>query len=100
MNPYPLKLTVDYPEKLSRGILLLRLFFGWLYAAIPHCICLAFYGIAVFFVMIIAWFAVLFTGRYPRGMFDFVVGYLRWNQRLNAYLMFLTDAYPPFSNRE
>ena len=80
----PVKFTIEYPEKLSRGILLLKTFFGWLYVLIPHGIALAFYGIAAFFVMIIAWFAILFTGKFPRGMFDFVVGYYRWNNRVNA----------------
>jgi hypothetical protein len=97
---YPARLTVDYPDKLSRGILILRLLFGWLYAGIPHGICLVFYGIAAFVVIIIAWFAVLFTGKYPRGMFDFVVGLYRWQMRVNAYLVFLTDEYPPFSGKE
>ena len=97
---YPVRLSVDYPESLSRGTLLLRLFFGWLYAAIPHGICLMFYGLATFVVVIIAWFAVLFTGKYPKGMFDFVVGLYRWQMRVNAYLLFLTDTYPPFNGRE
>jgi hypothetical protein len=97
---YPVKLTVDHPERLSRGILILRLLFGWLYVGIPHGICLGFYGIAVFFVMIAAWFVVLFTGKYPKGMFDFVVGLYRWQMRVNGYLLFLTDVYPPFSGKE
>jgi hypothetical protein len=97
---YPLRLTVDYPEKLSRGILILRLFFGWLYLMIPHGICLAVYGIAAFLVTVIAFFAVLFTGRYPQGMFDFVVGLYRWQMRVNGYMFFLTDKYPPFSGKE
>ena len=100
MNTTPVKFSIDYPEKLSRGILLLKTFFGWLYVLIPHGIVLMFYGIAVCVVTVIAWFAILFTGKYPKGMFDFVVGYQRWSNRVNAYVMFLTDEYPPFHGRE
>jgi len=100
MDGYPVKLAVDYPEKLSRGILLLRLFFGWLYVGIPHGVCLIFYGIAACVLMVIAWFAVLFTGKYPRGMFDFNVGLCRWRVRVMAYLCFFNDVYPPFSGKE
>lgn len=97
---YPIRLTVDYPEKSSRGLLLLRLFFGWLYVMIPHFICIAFYSIAAFVVMVIAFFAVLFTGKYPVGMFNFIVGLYRWQMRANGYLLFLTDQYPPFNGKE
>jgi hypothetical protein len=100
MSNYPVKLTVEYPEKLSRGILLLRTFLGFFYVMLPHGICLGFYGFAAAFVYVIAWFAVLFTGKYPKGLFDFIVGYQRWNARLGAYMTFLTDAYPPFSGKE
>jgi len=66
--------------------------------AIPHYIVLAFLYIAVIVVVIIAWFAILFTGRYPEGMFDFVVGVVRWSLRVTAYAFLLvTDRYPPFS---
>lgn len=68
------------------------------FLAIPHFIVLAFLGIAVFFVSIFAWFAILFTGRYPRGAFDFVVGVIRWGLRVEAYsAILITDRYPPFS---
>lgn len=97
----PAKLTVDYPEKLSRGTLLLKTFLGIIYVGIPHGIALGIYGIAAFFVIFISWWAILFTGKYPRGMFNFVVGYLRWQLRVNAYWMYLlTDKYPPFSGEE
>ncbi len=97
MVEYPVKFDVEYPERLSRGILLLRFFFGWIYVGIPHGVCLAGLSIAVFFVQIIAWFAVLFTAKYPKGMFDFVLGYWRWWNRVQAYFNFLTDKYPPFT---
>jgi hypothetical protein len=96
----PVRVSVDYPEKVSRGLLILRLLLGWLYVLIPHGICLFFYGIAALIVIVIAWFAALFTGKYPRGMFDFVVGLYRWQMRVNAYMLFLTDSYPPFSGKE
>jgi Domain of unknown function (DUF4389) len=69
----------------------------WL-LAIPHFIVLFFLWIAAVVVVVLAWFAILFTGRYPRGMFGFVEGVLRWSQRVIAYAFLLvTDTYPPFS---
>jgi hypothetical protein len=100
MQPSPVKFTLEYPEKLSRLILVLRTLFGWIYVLIPHGIILGLYSIALFFTTIIAWFAILFTGKYPRGLFDFAVGYQRWNNRVNAYMLLMTDSYPPFSGRE
>ena len=68
----------------------------WL-LAIPHYVVLFFLSIAAFVVIVIAWFAILFTGRYPRELFDFVVGVARWHNRVTAYaLILLTDEYPPF----
>jgi len=88
-------IEMDYPDaqKLGRGMPLVKWFL-----AIPHYIVLFFLGIAVFVCWIIAWFAILFTGKYPRGLFDFVVGVLRWWLRVQAYAVILiTDKYPPFS---
>ena len=69
----------------------------WLLAT-PHFIVLVLLSIAAFVVVIFAWFAVLFTGRYPRGMFDFIEGVFRWALRVEAYsLLLITDEYPPFS---
>jgi Domain of unknown function (DUF4389) len=83
----------DVPRDLNRFLPLVK----WL-LVIPHLIVLAFLSIAVFFVVIVAWFAILFTGRYPRGIFDFVEGVVRWGQRVVAYAFTLvTDRYPPFS---
>jgi hypothetical protein len=82
----------DAARDLNRWLPLVK----WL-LAIPHYIVLFFLWIAAFVVVIIAWFVILFTGRYPRGMFDFVEGVLRWGQRVVAYAFLLvTDAYPPF----
>ena len=89
---------LDYPDTdggraLNRWLPLVKWFL-----AIPHYIVLAFLWIAVLVVVIIAWFAVLFTGRYPRGMFDFVEGVIRWGARVVAYAFALvTDKYPPFA---
>ncbi len=82
----------DAERELNRWLPLVKWFL-----AIPHYIVLAFLNIAMVVVVIIAWFAILFTGHYPRGMFDFVEGVIRWNNRVLAYaLLLVTDQYPPF----
>lgn len=96
MANYPVTYDVEYPENLSRGKLLLKVFFGWLYVWIPHYFILYFLSLVVGIVMFIAFWAILFTGKYPRGMFDFVVGVNRWSLRVSAYLGMMTDQYPPF----
>ncbi len=69
----------------------------WL-LAIPHYIVLFFLYIAMIVAVVIAWFVILFTGNYPKGLFDFVVGVMRWALRVNAYaILMVTDKYPPFS---
>jgi hypothetical protein len=90
---YAVTYEVDYPEKLNRWLPLVK----WWLLAIPHYIVLFALGIAAFVVYIIAWFAILFTKRFPRGLFDFMVGYRRWEYRVNAYAGLLRDEYPPFS---
>ena len=68
------------------------------FLAIPHWIVLIFLWIAVLVVVFISWLAIIFTGRYPRGLFDFVEGVIRWGARVVAYsLVLVTDRYPPFS---
>jgi uncharacterized protein DUF4389 len=64
--------------------------------AIPHLIVLVFLNIAWVLTSIVAWFAILFTGSYPRGLYDFAVGVLRWDLRVEAYLLLMRDEYPPF----
>jgi hypothetical protein len=90
------QLEIDYPNaetELARGMPLVKWFL-----AIPHYVVLFFLGIGAFFAVIFAWFAILFTGRYPRGLFDFVMGVQRWGLRVAAYAFLLvTDKYPPFS---
>ena len=88
-------LDFPYPDarQLSQWLPLVK----WL-LAIPHYIVLFFLGIGAIVAIIIAWFAILFTGTYPRGLFDFVVGVLRWSNRVTGYaLVLVTDQYPPFS---
>ncbi len=88
-------LDLDYPDvkqDLNRWLPLVK----WL-LAIPHYVVLFFHGIAAVFAVIVAWIAILFTGRYPRGIFEFVEGVFRWGLRVNAYAFLLvTDRYPPF----
>jgi hypothetical protein len=90
----------DNPEKVSRGLVLLRLLFGWLYVGVPHGFVLAFVGIAAGFVAFFAWWAILFTGKFPEGMFDFLRRYMRWQFRIGLYLAYYTDDYPPFNGKE
>ena len=85
--PYP-----DVPRQLNRWLPLVK----WL-LALPHYFVLIALDIALFFVVIVVWFAILFTGRYPRGAFDFVEGVIRWHNRVVGYAFVLvTDEYPPF----
>jgi len=88
-------LDFPYPDarQLNRWLPLVK----WL-LAIPHYIVLFFLAIGAVVAVIVAWFAILFTGRYPRGLFDFVVGVIRWSNRVTGYAVVLvTDEYPPFS---
>ncbi len=88
-------LDFPYPDarQLNQWLPLVK----WL-LAIPHYIVLFFLAIGAIVAVIIAWFAILFTGRYPRGLFDFVVGVMRWSNRVTGYaLVLVTDQYPPFS---
>ncbi|MDD3802901.1 MAG: DUF4389 domain-containing protein [bacterium] len=93
----PVKLEIVYPESLSRGTLLLRTFFGWLYVGVPHGIILSALGALAEAIIFICWFIILFTGKFPEGMFKLLVGYFRWSFRVGAYSGFMTDEYPPFS---
>ncbi len=82
----------DAPTELNRFLPLVKWFL-----AIPHYIVLFFLDIGAFVLVIVAWFAILFTGSYPRAMFDFVEGVIRWHNRVVGYaLILITDQYPPF----
>jgi hypothetical protein len=88
----PARLSVEEAAKLSRGLIFVK----WL-LAIPHYFVLFFLYIAVYVVVIIAFFAVIFTGSWPAGMRNFVIGVMRWSSRVSAYILLMTDQYPPFS---
>lgn len=88
----PASLSVARPEQLSRGLIFVK----WL-LAIPNAVVLLFVEVGALVAWLIGFFAVLFTGRWPQPQRDLVVGAIRWQMRLNAYVYFLTDEYPPFS---
>jgi hypothetical protein len=90
--PFPLRFDVEYPEKLSRWLIFVK----WL-LAIPHLIAIYLLGIAFIVTTIIAFFAILFTKKYPEGLFKFGVGVQRWQENVLAYILLLRDEYPPFS---
>jgi hypothetical protein len=96
----PVKFNVEYPEKLSRGKLILKTLFGVIYVGIPHGVVLGLYSVAASIVMFVSWWAILFTGKFPKGMFDFLVKYFRWSLRVGAYMGLMTDVYPPFNGNE
>jgi len=98
---YPADLEVPYPERLSRGLVLVK----WWLLAIPHYIVVSFFqggwggrggGGLTFILAIFAGVALLFTGKYPKDIFNFVVGMNRWTYRVSAYAALMTDQYPPF----
>jgi hypothetical protein len=99
---YPADLQVEYPENLSRGLVLVK----WWLLAIPHYIIVALFEGAggeeggwpglVPVLAIIAGFVLLFTGRYPESIFRLVIGFNRWSYRVYAYAALMTDQYPPF----
>ena len=93
-SPYPLRLEGDLSPWLSRWLWLVK----WV-LLIPHFVVLFFLWIAFIALSVVALFAILFTGRYPRGIFDFNVGVLRWTWRVGyySYSALGTDAYPPFT---
>ena len=92
-------LDIDYPEDVERDLNRWLPLVKW-FLAIPHFLILMFLWIGAFFAVVFAWFAILFTGQYPRGLFDYVVGVGRWSLRVYAYAFLLvTDRYPPFELR-
>jgi hypothetical protein len=98
-QPYPVDVVAQYPPQSNRplafaGILCL---YPRMLLLLPHLIVLSVLGLVSYVAAWIAMFAVLFTGTYPRGMWDFVLGTTRWQTRTNAWMFGLTDRYPPFS---
>ena len=93
--PYPVRVDASMDAPLSRWLWLVK----WI-LLIPHYVVLAFLWIAFVVLTVVAWFAILITGRYPQPLFDYVVGVGRWSLRVSAYAFLLvTDKYPPFSLR-
>jgi hypothetical protein len=92
-GPYPITFEVTWPDSPRNRLPIgLRIFY-----ALPHIIVLIFLNLAWILTSIVAWFAILFTGKYPRGLYDFAVGVLRWDLRVEAYLLLMRDEYPPFT---
>ena len=91
---YPVRFDVEYPPEMNRWLPLVK----WL-LAIPHYFVLAVFAIAWALLLIVVWFTILITGKYPRTWFDFSAGFLRYAQRVSLYLYLMTDVYPPFSMR-
>jgi len=89
-----------YPESLSRGLAIVKLLFGVIYVGIPHLFILTFRSLWTQILVFISWWVILFTGSQPQSWHAFNVGTLRWSTRVNLYLSFMTDEYPPFSGRE
>ncbi len=91
MSTYPVVYQADYDEKRNRMTVFFRLLL-----AIPHILVMYVIGLGAAVATVIAWFALVVTGRYPRGLYDFNAGALQWVTRVNAYLYLQTDAFPPF----
>jgi hypothetical protein len=87
-----LDLEIEYPERLSRWMI----FFKWL-MVIPHVLVLWVLGIGFAIVTFLAFFAILFTGKYPRGLWDYSMSFLRWSQNVGSYVLLMRDEYPPFA---
>ena len=92
---YPVTLTVEYPERISRLTTFFRLIM-----LIPQAIVFMFVSIAAHVILFLSWWAILFTARYPEVFLSFITWWLRWDARLSGYASLLTDKYPPFTGRE
>ncbi len=94
--PLEVQFNIKQQEKYSKGQAVLRYLFGFFYIGIPHFFVLMFVGIAANFITFIAWWAILFTGKYPKSLFDFQVNFIRWNMRLTMRFWHMSDGYPAF----
>ena len=93
---YPADLTVEYPESLSRLLLVAKVLVGWI-ILLPHYIILYVLGIVEWLLVLAVILVKLVTGNYPQGLFDFIMGVNRWSVRVSAYGNLMTDKYPPFT---
>ncbi|MBA3900158.1 MAG: DUF4389 domain-containing protein [Bacteroidetes bacterium] len=93
-------LEVPYPENLSRGALILKALFGFIYCVLPHAFILVFRLLWGAILSMLAFWIVLFTGKYPASFHEFNVGTMRWALRVNLYMTYMSDQYPPFSGAE
>lgn len=92
-------LEVPYPERISRGLTIVRLLFGAFYVILPHGFILYFRILWGAILSIYAFISVLFTAKFPKGAHDFLVGTIRWQYRVSLYMGNMTDTYPPFSSK-
>lgn len=101
MSNYPVTVEYQRPTRSNRWLALatLAFFLPKVLLTLPHLFILYFLGVAAFFCGFLAQVAVLFTGRYPKGLHEFITGVVRWQTRANAFLVGLTDEYPPFRLR-
>src|SRR5262249_11150742 len=97
-SDYPIRIEADYPQESSRLLACCGILFFCPTALLPlpHVFILFFVNLAAVIVVYLAYWVVLFTGNYPRGMYDFALGALRWQTRASAWLFGLVDFYPPF----
>jgi len=95
-----IEFNIEYPTDISRGSVLVRALFGYIYILFPHMFCLYFRFIATGVLSLLAWWSVLFTGSYPESWFNFNVGTLRWNYKVSTYMSYITQDYPAFSGLE
>ena len=98
---YPVRVEAEYPDRPTRLLALLGLLFMFpkTILLVPHLFVLWFVHLAAMIAVYVGYLVVLITGEYPRGLFDFVLGALRWQTRVAAWLFGLVDRYPPFSMR-
>lgn len=92
-----IEFEIPYKEESDRVTVLLRGLFGFIFVYIPHGFCLFFLAIVSNLLVFVSWWIVLFTGKYPVDLFNFVLQVQQWSMRVNVYMMYLTDVYPPFS---
>ena len=92
-------LEIPYPERISRGLTIVRLLFGAFYVILPHGFILYFRILWGVILSIYAFISVLFTAKFPKGAHDFLVGTIRWQYRVSLYMGNMTDIYPPFSSK-